>query len=483
MRNTTAATLLILGLGVAQIRSDQLALKCVGSVEKFNGPVQVTVVFNKAVDATTAVALQNYSISGASITGAAMLQGLPAEEQLGNGENPLEGRVLDDQCVVLEVAGLSGGVQWLSVRGVRSQDLLETLGETLVAFAPSGYKWAEPGDATQPDYFTFSPPDKFLFRATLPGNVIAVGDNGFDIFSAGRAQWNNHDELTFVYKEVTDDFDLKARVAFQDYSSHWARAGLMMRETLNVGENDEVQATTASRYADIHANPVMSSHLGLDTIGYANNTFESHVRWNPGEYTGTSAGGTPLYPNAWVRLQRQGQIVRSYIGEDGVNWTLLAERDFGTSLAETVYVGPSYCPELWNIPDILGFWDRLYLAQIRFDVTDNTPPVITGFAATPNTLWPPNHKLVPVTIAFEASDASGIGSSWLSAASNEPDNGVADGDTAGDIQYVAGNPHLIYLRAERSGKGTGRVYTITLHCADFHGNSVAKSLQVKVPSH
>jgi hypothetical protein len=37
------------------------------------------------------------------------------------------------------------------------------------------------------------------------------------------------------------------------------------------------------------------------------------------------------------------------------------------------------------------------------------------------------------------------------------------------------------LRAERSNKGTGRVYTITIECVDASGNVSTKTVTVTVP--
>jgi len=113
-------------------------------------------------------------------------------------------------------------------------------------------------------------------------------------------------------------------------------------------------------------------------------------------------------------------------------------------------------------------------------VYDNTPPLITGVTATPNTLWPPNHKLVTVTVSVDASDNCGnFTSNILSVVSNEPDNGLGDGDTADDIQNIDGL--TVQLRAERSGMGNGRVYTITVRCTDPSGNYTDKLVEVTVP--
>ena len=38
-------------------------------------------------------------------------------------------------------------------------------------------------------------------------------------------------------------------------------------------------------------------------------------------------------------------------------------------------------------------------------VVDTTPPSISSVTATPDVLWPPNHKMVPVSVAVTAADA------------------------------------------------------------------------------
>jgi len=63
--------------------------------------------------------------------------------------------------------------------------------------------------------------------------------------------------------------------------------------------------------------------------------------------------------------------------------------------------------------------------------------------------------------------------------SNEPDNGEEDGNTVNDIVIV--DDFHFELRAERSGVGTGRVYTITYLVTDACGNSTLASATVTVP--
>ena len=116
-----------------------------------------------------------------------------------------------------------------------------------------------------------------------------------------------------------------------------------------------------------------------------------------------------------------------------------------------------------------------------FEFGDSLPPVIAAVTATPNSLLQANHQMVPINIGVSASDNSGqaVTCRVVSIASNEPVQGLGDGDTAPDW-LMTGNLTLS-LRAERSGKGTGRVYTMTVECSDASGNRSTKSVTVTVP--
>ncbi len=111
---------------------------------------------------------------------------------------------------------------------------------------------------------------------------------------------------------------------------------------------------------------------------------------------------------------------------------------------------------------------------------DTTLPIISNLTASQEAIWPPNHKMVPVTLNAVATDNVGLTSlKIVSATSNEPDNGLGDGDTPNDIQ-VTGDLTL-NLRAERSGRGNGRIYTVTVEARDAAGNAATKSVTVSVP--
>ncbi len=104
---------------------------------------------------------------------------------------------------------------------------------------------------------------------------------------------------------------------------------------------------------------------------------------------------------------------------------------------------------------------------------DKTAPTCT-VTVNPSQLGPANHKLVDVNAAVNVNDAlsGAAGFRLVSVTSNEPDNGQGDGDETSDIQgWAVGTPDTAgQLRAERSGTGAGRVYTLTYQVLDTAGN-------------
>jgi hypothetical protein len=118
--------------------------------------------------------------------------------------------------------------------------------------------------------------------------------------------------------------------------------------------------------------------------------------------------------------------------------------------------------------------------QVANLCVDATPPEVNG-TLTPGVLWPVNHKYVTVTATVNYSDNADPAPvlDLISVTSNEPDNGLGDGDTENDIVIL--DDFTFDLRAERSGTGEGRVYTVTYLVTDACGNSTLASGNVYVP--
>ena len=117
-------------------------------------------------------------------------------------------------------------------------------------------------------------------------------------------------------------------------------------------------------------------------------------------------------------------------------------------------------------------------------VQDTIAPTIS-LTLAPAAHWPPNHKLFEVTATVVVDDICDPDPAitLTSITSNEPDDGLGDGDTAGDIQGAdfGTEDYTFLLRAERSGLGTGRIYTVTYTVSDGSGNETSAVAYVTIP--
>jgi probable HAF family extracellular repeat protein len=98
---------------------------------------------------------------------------------------------------------------------------------------------------------------------------------------------------------------------------------------------------------------------------------------------------------------------------------------------------------------------------------DTTPPVIASVSATPSNLWPPDGRLVPVTVSVSATDdVDATPSCALSGVTGvgSPDEAAITGPLAATLRAVG-----------------GRTYGLVVRCSDSAGNASTKSATVVVP--
>lgn len=286
------------------------AIVSAGAVRNAAGTFDVGVVFDEAVNPSTITA-GNFTITGGTVSGATHIPNSSTYKSL-------------EQGAVLTVSGLTAGSTYtLTVKNVKDIKGNAIASATAQVTA-----------------------QKLTFAAignndpALPASAIAVGADGVNVQSGGNAFWNATDDVSFVYEQVSGDFDKVVQVEEQDASSNWARAGLMVRETLD----------TDSRYQAVHA----PDNRKWDGTG-SNNAFETNRRRTAGGNTDSSgAGGSPQYPGkTYMRLLRTGDVIHMFRSADGITWTQLGRTDFteneGSPLPASLYVGMVYGPENGNI--------------------------------------------------------------------------------------------------------------------------------------
>jgi beta-glucanase (GH16 family) len=190
----------------------------------------------------------------------------------------------------------------------------------------------------------------FSGSAATDGFTYTVSGSGADI-------WKQSDGFQYVYQPVTGDGSIIAHVASQDSTGAYAKAGVMIRESL----------AASSRHALVAATP-------SGDIQFIRRTATG------GSSVNTADPGKPA--PYWVRLDRSGNTLTAYDSADGVNWNLVGSAT--VPMASTVYAGLAVCA--WNNGAVnTSTFDNVYLswAQVAVDlsssfnqlgsVTDGTP--------------------------------------------------------------------------------------------------------------
>lgn len=153
---------------------------------------------------------------------------------------------------------------------------------------------------------------------------------------------------------------------------------------------------------------------------------------------------------------------------NAISGTCTATHTYAASVASTVIVATAR--------DDDGALSDAVMRALRF----NRPPLCSAVAPNVAVLWPANHKLVRVALSG-ATDPDGDSLTYVvtGVRQDEALNGLGDGDRSPDAQLAPGG--RVYLRAERSGNGDGRVYTVSYTVSDPNGGSCAGSVRVTVP--
>jgi len=165
-----------------------------------------------------------------------------------------------------------------------------------------------------------------LVGAYATGGV--AGETTTTIEGGGYDIWNDRDEFHYYYTELDGDFDVRVRVDSLTDTDDWARAGLMVRQTLNDDAEHAMVRKTPGNETSFQWRSDDGSEAQSTTSG--------------GIGEAETAGGTMAA--SWQRLVRSGDTIEAYGSTDGENWTLIAdvapdEIDF----AGSAYVGLAVC--------------------------------------------------------------------------------------------------------------------------------------------
>lgn len=135
----------------------------------------------------------------------------------------------------------------------------------------------------------------------------------FQLTSRKTDIWAKSDQLTYIYQSLQGNGTIIARVASMNQMDGWAKAGVMIRETL----------ATDAKHADVLLTP-------------ENGVMFQHRASSQGKTVIQAESSSTVAP-VWVKLKRSGNTFTASISADGQSWTVLGSKSI--SMANKVYIG------------------------------------------------------------------------------------------------------------------------------------------------
>ncbi len=247
----------------------------------------------------------------------------------------------------------------------------------------------------------------------------------FTITAAGSDIWGTSDQLHFVYRPITGDVEIIARVASITTQAHrWSKAGVMIRESL----------TAQSRHAMM---------IGSAAAGYA---FQRRAQTAG---SSDSTGGPADAPPGWVRLVRKGDLFSAYYATDGVNWRLVGSDTI--PMGDTVYVGLP----MTSHSKTVSATAKLDSVKVIAATLPNAPPAISIMAPAANSQY-----TAPASIAVNAT-------------ATDPENAMLSVDFYANQTLISSDTTAPY--SATFGTSIAGTYSLTAVAHDADGGSTTSA--------
>jgi len=176
-----------------------------------------------------------------------------------------------------------------------------------------GNQWSGAPQTVTTDRWNINNPGKDIGSPSHFGSyTYAAADETYIVRGGGRDIWNGSDQFYYVYQALSGDGQIIARVNSIDHTDVWAKAGVMIRESLDADSRNAMADVTASN--------------GV--------SFQRRRATGGGGYHDTVGGLSAPY---WVKLVRQGDTFTGYMSHDGSSWVVIGSDTI--SMAENVHVG------------------------------------------------------------------------------------------------------------------------------------------------
>jgi len=143
----------------------------------------------------------------------------------------------------------------------------------------------------------------------------------YTITATGADIWNDADEFHYAFKMLTGAGSIQARVNSLDNTDPWAKAGVMIRETLD----------PSSKFAAVYITPGNGCRYQARRDTGADATSDTSV---------VSTEQTAITAPYWVKLERDiGGNFRAYYSTNGSTWTSMTWNPQYITMGSNVYIG------------------------------------------------------------------------------------------------------------------------------------------------
>jgi regulation of enolase protein 1 (concanavalin A-like superfamily) len=276
------------------------------------------------------------------------------------------------------------------------------------------------------------------------GTAASSAPGTFSVTGAGEAIWGSADQFQYVYQPIQGDTEITARVASLQVTHAGAKAGVMVRESLNTG----------ARYAAMFA---------TGSNGWSFQYRDVTDGWS---FVSAGSGGTAP---GWVRLVRAGDRLTGYQSTDGKSWSVVGSETI--DMSSSVYVGLAVSSRVATVPTAATFTN---VAVSKGSSSSNAPPTVSiASPAASATYTAP----ASMTVTATASDSDGTvarvdiyqGSTLLKSDTTVPYSVAWDGVGPGTYQLTA------VARDNDGATKTSAAVTVTIRSASNQAPSVSIS--------
>ena len=161
----------------------------------------------------------------------------------------------------------------------------------------------------------------FRGRPASVGSFVEAPVGTYTITAAGADIWNQADQFHFAFKMLTGVGSIEAQVLSVGNTDPWAKAGVMIRETLDAG----------SKFAAVYITPGNGCRFQARTDTGIAATSDSSV---------VTTQQTAIKAPYWVKLERDvAGNFRGYYSGNGTTWTAMSWNPQNITMSSDVYVG------------------------------------------------------------------------------------------------------------------------------------------------